>query len=114
MRLIKRPQTLLSRAFHVNGISMEPVFPNGSDVRISPVPYFFHNPHRGDVVGMCCPEAHERLELKRVVGLPGECVSWRGGNIWINGTKLEEPYLEYTTVEFNTMAEGEVFEMLEL
>src|SRR4051812_34298270 len=104
MRLLKRPQTLLSRAFHVQGVSMEPVFPDGSTVRISPVPYFVHTPRRGDAVALHCPDARERLELKRILGLPGECISWRGGNIWINGMKLEEPYLEYTTLEFSSMA----------
>lgn len=32
--------------------------------------------------------------LKRVVGLPGESVSFRGGRLYINGQLLEEPYVK--------------------
>ena len=37
-----------------------------------------------------------KLLVKRVVGLPGEEVSFSGGYTYINGQQLEEPYLTYS------------------
>jgi signal peptidase I len=31
--------------------------------------------------------------IKRIVGLPGEKVSMRNGYVFINGTRLDEPYV---------------------
>src|SRR5947207_2117708 len=92
MPLLEKSQRLISRQFQIQGNSMEPAFTDGALVRLSPLPYLWGSPQRGDVVGLLCPEAKERYELKRVVGVPGECVSWRGSDIWINGIRLEEPY----------------------
>lgn len=33
--------------------------------------------------------------LKRVVGLPGEMVAFRNGQVFVNGERLDEPYVEY-------------------
>jgi signal peptidase I len=92
MPLLDRSQRLISREFRIHGSSMEPAFQDGSMVRISPVSYLWRTPRREEVVGLRCPDAPDRFELKRIVGLPGECVSWIGSNIWIHGNKLEEPY----------------------
>src|SRR5207248_9392149 len=31
--------------------------------------------------------------FKRVIGLPGDVVEWRGGQVFVNGKQLAEPYL---------------------
>jgi|SRR5690606_4742964 len=46
---------------------------------------------RGDLVVFDSPEVGRRV-LKRVIGLPGEQVELRGGEVLIDGTALEEPY----------------------
>lgn len=71
---------------------MEPAFAAGSTVVISPVSFIWRPPRRGEVIGLYSPEDKERFELKRIVGLPGEAVSWKGGLIWINGQPLLESY----------------------
>jgi signal peptidase I len=54
---------------------------------------------RGDVVVFEAPPAAMRLcaaggkYVKRVVGLPGETWSERGGFVYIDGKKLSEPYI---------------------
>jgi signal peptidase I len=56
---------------------------------------------RGDIVFFKPPpswtggetEDTGELLVKRVVGLPGETVASSGGQIWINGAPLQEPYL---------------------
>ncbi|MCI8482143.1 MAG: signal peptidase I [Clostridia bacterium] len=40
--------------------------------------------------------------IKRVIGLPGEHVKIEHGNVYINGTQLEEPYLQ-PTVETDSL-----------
>ena len=62
--------------------------------------YHFQDPERGEVVVFDPPP--EVLQacgaggtyVKRIIGLPGETVSQRNGQVFINGTPLEEPYLE--------------------
>ncbi len=39
------------------------------------------------------PGADGEMDVKRVVGLPGERVSVAGGRVWIDGAALCEPYL---------------------
>lgn len=49
-------------------------------------------PERGDIVLFNSDELGETL-VKRVVGLPGETITFRNGQVLINGTALEETYL---------------------
>ncbi|MBI3088624.1 MAG: signal peptidase I [Candidatus Omnitrophica bacterium] len=76
----------------VSGSSMEPAYQPGSRVRISRTAYWFRPPARGDVVAIRAPAASDRVDLKRIIGLPGEEVSWTGGRVAINGRMLDEPY----------------------
>jgi signal peptidase I len=56
--------------------------------------YPFHAPQRGDVVVLNPPLNHPTQPyIKRVVGLPGETVTFRDGYVYINGQKLDEPYI---------------------
>lgn len=63
--------------------------------------YYFDTPKRGDIVIFKCPELGEnynKLYVKRVIGLPGETVEIKAGQIWITTVDgdyfmLEEDYL---------------------
>ena len=61
--------------------------------------YRFHEPERGDIIVFeSPPQAKAACDasgafIKRIVGLPGEFVSMRAGRVFINGTRLNEPYL---------------------
>jgi signal peptidase I len=48
---------------------------------------------RGEIVLVRAPAGSGRLDVKRVVGLPGEHLSVRGSRVEINGKLLDEPYL---------------------
>jgi len=50
---------------------------------------------RGDIVVFKYPEDPERDFIKRVIGLPGETLEVRDKRVYINGTRLEEPYVHY-------------------
>lgn len=48
---------------------------------------------RGDVVSFYPKVDKEKLYVKRVIGLPGETVEIRDAEVYIDGTKLDEPYI---------------------
>lgn len=64
--------------------------------------YRFGDPKRGQIVVFKAPSAADRCGLqdggstfvKRIVGLPGELISARGGDIYINGERLVERYVD--------------------
>src|SRR3712207_1732710 len=58
--------------------------------------YPFHAPERGDIVVFDPPRTSDKPYIKRVIGLPGERVTFRGGRVYINGDLLDEPYIEGT------------------
>ncbi|MBL9127781.1 MAG: signal peptidase I [Verrucomicrobiales bacterium] len=49
-------------------------------------------PARGDVVGIRT-SGETVMYIKRVVGLPGETLEIRRGEVWIDGKPLEEPHV---------------------
>jgi signal peptidase I len=63
--------------------------------------YHFRDPRRGEIVVFKTPPAAERCEngaggetfVKRIIGLPGDRVEERHGTIFINGKRLNEPYI---------------------
>jgi signal peptidase I len=51
---------------------------------------------RGDIVAFWSSEDPDLRLVKRVIGLPGETLAMREGDVYINGKKLEEPYVVHT------------------
>lgn len=60
--------------------------------------YLFSEPERGDIVIFKWPDDESVNYIKRIIGLPGETVTIRGGKVYINDsdTPLDEPYLAET------------------
>ena len=82
----------LAQATQVLGQSMEPNLHSTQRVVVEKVTYrFFHGPRRGDIVVIALPEQSEML-IKRVVGLPGESIEVRSGQVYIDGKPLDEPW----------------------
>ena len=53
----------------------------------------WRNPHRQQVIIFKPPFAPESTDLiKRTIGLPGDTIDVRGGNVYVNGTKLPRCY----------------------
>jgi signal peptidase I len=61
--------------------------------------YHFRDPHRGEVVVFRTPpKARARcgaggVFVKRLIGLPGDVISERNGAVFIDGKRLDEPYI---------------------
>jgi len=66
----------------------------GSDREGVWVWYPFDAPERGDVVVLDPPVESSQPFIKRVIGLPGETVTFRDGYVYINGQRLDESYIE--------------------
>jgi len=83
---------LMAQNFRIEGNSMEPNLHNGQYLIIEKVSYRFSEPQRGDVIVFHYPNNPKRDFIKRIIGLPGETVQIRQGQIYIGGKLLPEPY----------------------
>ncbi|OGZ58793.1 MAG: signal peptidase I [Candidatus Spechtbacteria bacterium RIFCSPHIGHO2_02_FULL_43_15b] len=88
--------------FFVRGASMEPNFKGGDYLIINEIGYHFGQPQRGDVVVFRPPQNTSQFYIKRIIGMPGEVISIKGGSVWVgqdhNSLKLlEEEYLHEVT-----------------
>jgi signal peptidase I len=75
--------------------SMYPNFQEGDRVVIGKMIYRFQEPKRGDVVVFKTDAVSIPL-IKRAIGLPGETVEIRDHAVYIDGERLNEPYLYQT------------------
>lgn len=74
--------------------------------------YWFGDPERGDIILFKYPVNEKETYIKRVIGLPGETIEIRNGNVYIDGsdTPLEEDYLKE---EWTWQNDGYTFEVPE-
>jgi signal peptidase I len=77
----------------VVGSSMEPSYRDGRINFLGRWAYRSTSPRRGDVVGIR-KVGSKVVVLKRIVGMPGERVTVRGGRVLVNGLPLAEPYAQ--------------------
>jgi signal peptidase I len=91
-------KTFLIQAFFIPSLSMFPTLDEGDRVLVNKLSYDLHDVNRGDMVVFDRPEGSPESDIKdlikRVVGLPGETIEARDGVVYIDGDRLEEPYLE--------------------
>ncbi len=87
----------LAQPTRVHGQSMEPNLHTNQRLVVEKISYRLHGPRQGDVVVFSMPQQSEELLIKRVIGLPGETVEIHEGRVYINGTPLDEPYLNQET-----------------
>lgn len=89
---------LASVRFYIEGPSMQPNFYAGQFLIVSRVHYLLAEPQRGEIVVFDPPgddnQVDDPLLIKRLIGLPGDTVELRDGQVYINGVALNEPYLK--------------------
>jgi len=101
----------ISARVRVDGLSMNPTLQHGEYVLVSRLSYRTGQPQRGDIIVFSFPGDQKQDLIKRVIGLPGEVISIRNGEVLVNGVKLEEPYIAQSPV-YNgewTVGEGQLF-----
>jgi signal peptidase I len=131
-------RTFLFQAFFIPSPSMEPTLTMGDRVLVNKIPYYFHDPRRGDIVvfenpnpdavpdrglisgffhwlfqGLGVQQPQDEDFIKRVIGLPGDTVQGKHGFVFVNGEKIDEPYLTQETQPFDTVTvpKGKLFVM---
>lgn len=80
------------QGFCVAGDCMQPHLYTGERVLANKMAYHLASPRRGDIVIFDYPKDTRQVYVKRVIGLPGETVAIRDGQVSINGRTLLEPY----------------------
>lgn len=84
----------------VEGHSMESTLLDREVMLVNRTAYAFSAPKRGDIVICYYPDEYYTgtnktyaTRVKRVIAVGGDTLSIRGGCVYVNGEKLEEPYL---------------------
>ena len=95
------------QAVHVEGLSMFATLDDDDYLIANKIDYRIHAPQRGDIIILRPPTSNSTDFIKRVIALPGEKLLIRGGVVYINGHRLDEPYLpEAWTTDNNYPTNG--------
>jgi signal peptidase I len=91
-------RAFLFQSFYIPSPSMTPALKPGDRVLVSKLSYRLHDVRRGDIVVFKRPphvQAGPEVKdlVKRVIGLPGDTVEARDGQVIVNGKALNEPYI---------------------
>lgn len=87
-------------AVRVAGTSMQDTLRGGDVALVTRFDYAHGRaPERGDVVVCRFPDRGGTY-IKRVVGLPGETVTFTSGALCVNGEAVDEPYVSSPTDDF--------------
>jgi signal peptidase I len=88
----------VAQATRVHGQSMEPTLHSDQRLVVEKLSYnswlHLRSPQRGDVVVLRINGTDELL-IKRVIGLPGDQVEIRDGQVFVNHQMLDEPYVVF-------------------
>ncbi|WP_121661241.1 signal peptidase I [Metabacillus litoralis] len=82
----------LFEPYLVEGSSMDPTLHDGDRLFVNKTLKFIGEIDKGDIVIIDGKEENIRY-VKRVIGVPGDKVSAQDGKVYVNGTVIEEPYL---------------------
>ncbi len=86
----------------VKGLSMEPQIDEGENILVEKSFLVTEDIKRGDVVIFRFPLNPEKIFIKRVIGLPGDVVVIKRGKVFVNGKKIDEPYLRGGLKDFSS------------
>ncbi len=98
----------LIQPFYVKGASMEPNFHDHEYLIIDELTYRFEAPERGQVIVFRYPRNPQEYFIKRIIGLPGEQVQIKDGQVIIfneahpEGFAINEKYLSGELITFDS------------
>lgn len=95
----------------VENISMEPTLQPGEFLLVNKLAYRLGEASHGDVVIFHYPLNPNEDYIKRVIGLPGDEVTVQNGQVSVNGSVVDEPYIMAPPHYNNTwtVPEGQLF-----
>lgn len=99
--------TMLVQTYVIPTPSMEKTLLVGDHLLVDKLAYSPHGPvtgallpyrdvQRGDLIVFHWPIRPEQVFVKRVIGLPGDRIRMLDKAVYLNGRKLNEPYVSYT------------------
>jgi len=85
------------RYFRVEGAAMEPTLKNGDTVVVWKADGLMgHALRRGELIAFRAPtRPDDVMFIKRVIGLPGDSVLIKQGQVIVNSEPLDEPYIQF-------------------
>jgi signal peptidase I len=93
----------ISARIRVESISMQPTLYEGDFIIVNKLAYRLGTPSRGDVIIFHAPpDPTGEPYIKRVIGLPGDTIEVQGGEVYVNGEPLREPYIKAAPSYQNT------------
>jgi signal peptidase I len=110
-------RTFVVQSFYIPSGSMLPTLQVGDRIIVDKLSYHLHDVHRGDIVVFARPPLEDQAYadlVKRVIGLPGETISSRDGQVYINGKLLSEPWLPKGPQDFTGALPGDAHEQFNL
>ncbi|WP_033543923.1 signal peptidase I [Planococcus sp. CAU13] len=88
----------------VDGESMMPTLEHGDRMIVNKIGYNIGQPDRFDIIVFHAPE--EKDYIKRIIGLPGDHIAYENDQLYVNGERVDEPYLdEYKEQVAGTLTE---------
>ena len=90
------------QAVHVEGLSMFATLDDNDYLIANKIDYRLHAPQRGDIIILRPPSDNSKDFIKRIIALPGERILISHGIVYINGHKLDEPYLPEAWTQLET------------
>lgn len=103
-------RTYVAQTYFIPSTSMYPTLKAGERIVVNKLAYDLHGIHRGDIVVFRTPPGEQSHcagqpvpdLVKRVIGLPGNTISARGGQVYITGKLLQEPWLPHVSTTYTT------------
>ncbi len=80
--------------FNIDGMSMEPNLHDQELVLVDKWSYHFNKPGRGDVIVFVAPPNPAQDYIKRIIGLPGDVITIKDTQVFVNGEALDETYID--------------------
>ncbi|QST00757.1 signal peptidase I [Pontibacillus sp. ALD_SL1] len=85
-------RSFLFASYVVEGESMQPTLFDGNLLMVNKVVYDLQDVNHTDVIVFHANEKEDYV--KRVIGLPGDTIRYEDDTLYLNGEKIDEPYLD--------------------
>ena len=99
--------TFVGQRTRVSGSSMETTLSDGDNLIVDKLSYRFQDPQRFDIVVFPYKYEENTYYIKRIIGLPGETIQIKDGQILIDGETYQENG-EFPEIENAGVAETKV------
>lgn len=94
-------RTFVVQAFKIPTGSMRPTLLEGDRLLVNKFIYRFKEPQRGDIIVFRFPHDRKKDFIKRLIANEGEVVEIKKGDVYINGKRVEKPFIIRSITYYN-------------